>query len=182
MEELIINGYLTQSKLFDVLRRIFGEENVIGEEIPAIPGTRTRFDMAFRKDSTIIIVEMDGDEHYRNSLKIRGDKAKDDWTLAQGYILVRIPYWIQLDSETFQYFFGFESGFEITTNFNHGFITTRILPASFCEMGVQRFDCEFEKLPVNVKTAVLESLSNKSNQFGTEYVLPRSLMYLLNTN
>ena len=172
MEEVRVEGFLTQGKLFNVLLQIFGEENLIGTEIPAIPSTRSRFDMAFRKDSTVYIVEYDGDEHYRNTLKIRTDRAKDSWAISQGYVIVRIPYWIQLTTETFKHYFGFESNYEISTKFPHGFIKTRILPASFCELGLQRWGKEYENLPTDVKSNVLESLRLKADEFGVEFVLP----------
>jgi hypothetical protein len=173
MEEILINGYLTQNKLFDILLKIFREENLIGSELPAIPGTRSRFDMAFKKDGKIYIVEMDGNYHYQNSLSIKADRIKDVWALSQeGYVIIRIPYWVQLNTQTFVHYFGFEPGYEIKTNFPHGFIRTRILPASFCDMGIKRFDLELKKLPDNVRAEVLESLQNKVDEFGFDYVLP----------
>jgi hypothetical protein len=174
MEEIEITGYLTQDKLLKVLITIFGEENLVGIEIPAIPNTRSRFDMAFKKGETIFIVEYDGDEHYRNSLKIKTDQEKDSWAVAQGFVVVRVPYWIQLTKETFEHYFGFATNYIITTNFNHGFIKTRILPASFCELGLNRWGNEMNMLPSEIKKEVLNSLIIKVNEFGIEYVLPEN--------
>jgi hypothetical protein len=34
--------------------------------------------MAYRRDGRITVVEYDGDEHYRHSIKIKTDRAKDE--------------------------------------------------------------------------------------------------------
>ena len=43
---------------------------------------------------------------------------------------MRFPYWVQLDSTTLWHYFGLEA--EIEQSFPHGFITTKLFPASFC--------------------------------------------------
>lgn len=69
------------------------------------PGSRRRFDMAFRDDESVVLVEYDGDEHYRNSLKIKADHAKETFAAAHGARLVRIPYWLQPDDDVARFFF-----------------------------------------------------------------------------
>jgi hypothetical protein len=74
----------------------------------------------------------DGDEHYRNTLKIKNDREKDEMARCGGYRVVRIPYWVQLTSETLKHYFHLEA--EIIQDFPHGFISTKVFPASFCEL------------------------------------------------
>ena len=90
-----IEGYLTESKLSAALQQIV--PGWMGDQV-CVPGTRQRWDMAYRIDSIVIAVEYEGDEHYRHSIKIKGDRAKDEIARKQGYRIVRFPYWIQLDA------------------------------------------------------------------------------------
>lgn len=96
--------------------------------------------MSCQIDSRITIVEYDGDEHYRHSLKIKIDRAKDEIARKQGYRVVRFPYWIQLDAVTMKHYFGLEA--QIAQSFPHGFIITKLFPASFCEVGIELFRAE----------------------------------------
>ena len=91
-------------------------------------------------DGRITVVEYDGDEHYRHSIKIKGDRVKDETARSLGLRVVRFPYWIQLDSNTLKHFFGLDANVE--QSFPHGFITTKLFPASFCELGIERFRAE----------------------------------------
>ncbi len=93
--------------------------------------------MAFKDNGETVLVEYDGDEHYRDSLKIKADAHKASLAITHGTRLVRVPYWAQLTNQTARHYFGLEA--EIEQSFPHGFITTKLFPASFCEMGVERF-------------------------------------------
>ena len=164
--------YLTQPKLEKLLKEIQDFE-WLGSEIK-VPGyPKRKWDMKFKYNSNIFIVEYDGDEHYRNSLKIKVDHEKDKTARDLGYIVVRIPYWIQMDSEMLTHYFGINK--EVKRNFQHGFITTRLFPASFCEKGIERFQNELDNLPKSVKEEVMQSLRAKIDKHGREYVLPQSL-------
>ena len=66
---IAISGYRTQSKLAEALQQLV-PDGWLGNEV-AIPGSRRRWDMAFQRDGEITVVEYDGDEHYRDSLKIK---------------------------------------------------------------------------------------------------------------
>ena len=68
---------------------------------------------------------------------------------------------------------------EIRQDFPHRLITTKIFPASFCEMGVERFERELQELPSGVRLAVLESLRERAQEHGVEYVLPSKLRHLI---
>jgi hypothetical protein len=122
-------------------------------------------------------VEYDGDEHYRNSLKVKADREKDRLAREAGMGLVRVPYWVQLDGLTLRHYFGLLA--EVRQDFPHGFITTKLFPASFCELGVERFRQELEGLPVAVREAVVLSLRERAREHGLEYVLPSALRGLI---
>jgi len=129
---IVIQSCLTERKLAAALRELVGDQWAGGQV--AIPGFGRRFDMAFRTNTSTVLVEYDGDEHYRNSMKIKADQEKDVLASENRMRLVRIPYWVQLDSMMARHWFGLEANIE--QSFPHGFITTKLFPASFCELGV----------------------------------------------
>ena len=167
--------YTTQASLSTALHDIF-RDTWQGDEI-TVPGSRRRWDMAYSEGGGIVVVEYDGDEHYRHSLKIRADHEKDRAAANAGYTVVRFPYWLQLESRTLLHFFGLSV--TMGTDFPHGFITTKHFPASFCELGIRRFQSELDTLPRDVRAEVVGSLEDRVEQFGLEYVLPSSLFHLV---
>jgi hypothetical protein len=175
MKPITVVGYLTQSKLESALRELVGND-WIGRELP-VQGSRKRWDMAFRTARETVVIEYDGDEHYRSALKIKADLAKDADAERLGFRVVRIPFWVQLDTATVHHYFGLDA--EVHSAFPHGFVTTPHLPASFCELGVRRFEREFDALPEGVREAVLRSLQEQSRKHGAEYALPSTLRGLL---
>jgi very-short-patch-repair endonuclease len=170
-----IEGYLTESKLLKALQKLL-PDCCLGEQVP-VTNTRQRWDMAYRIDGKVTVVEYDGDEHYRHSLKIKGDRTKDEIARSSGWRVVRFPYWIQLDTGTLMHFFDLDA--KVEQSFPHGFITTKLFPASFCELGIERFRGELVSLPIGVREAVIESLRERVAEHGIEYVLPRSLTDLV---
>ena len=133
--------------------------------------------MAYWRDGQITVVEYDGDEHYRHSIKIKTDRAKDDAARTLGYQVARFPYWVQLDNTTARHYFGLEA--EIQQSFPHGFITTKLFPASFCELGIERFRTELAGLPQAVRESVIASLRDRVQEHGLEFVLPVALVNTL---
>lgn len=59
------------------------------------------------------------------------------------------------------------------------FIATKIFPASYCELGIERFRDELERLPAKVSDAVCASLWARVEEHGLEYVLPTSRANLI---
>jgi very-short-patch-repair endonuclease len=169
---ITIEGYLVQAKLEDALRKIVGNDCWRGREI-RLPVGRRRWDMSYEIDGKVTVVEFDGDEHYRNTLKIKIDEEKDQVATELGFRVVRIPYWVQLTKATLRHYFNLTA--EIKQDFPHGFITTKVFPASFCELGVTRFERELISLPVEVRDAVITSLRDRCKEHGNVYVLPSRL-------
>jgi hypothetical protein len=67
----------------------------------------------------------------------------------------------------------------VEQTFPHGFITTKLFPASFCELGIERFQAELFTLPLIVRAAVVSSLRERVAEHGLQYVLPTSLVHII---
>lgn len=171
-----IEGYLVQDKLERALREIVGANSWRGREV-RLPVGRRRWDMSYELDGQVTVVEFDGDEHYRNTLKIKADEEKDNIATEHGYRVIRIPYWVQLTTETLRHYFDLEA--TIHQDFPHGFITTKVFPASYCELGLSRFERELESLPSSVRNAVIHSLRERAAEHGNVYVVPSRLQNVL---
>jgi hypothetical protein len=144
---IAIEGYLTEAKLACALKAIFSKQ-WIGTQFSS-GATRHRWDIAFREGDRLTVVEYDGDEHYGHSMKIKADRTKDDIASAAGFRVVRFPYWVQLDRLILEHWFN--ATVEIQQSFPHAFITTKIFPASFCELGIARFVSELNALPMTIR-------------------------------
>lgn len=167
---VFIEGYLIQRKLEAALRDLVGPDNWLGREL-RVPGTRRRWDMAFKQGGRTIVVEFDGDQHYRDALVIRADYEKDAIANELGYQIVRIPYWVQLTTQTLYHYFHITA--EVVQDFRHGFISDPpVLPASYCQLGLVRFKQELDSLPLSVRQAVILSLQNWVPKYGEQYVYP----------
>jgi len=171
-----IPDYLTQEKLTVALKQIIPAEDWIGEELK-VPGTRCRWDMGYIYRGKTYIVEFDGDQHYRDSIVIRNDKIKDLTALRCNFKVIRIPYWLQLTPQTLELLFNINA--EIEQNFSHGFVASKIFPASYCEYGTYRFEREFNSLPRNIKQEITETLRTQILKYDFETVLPTSLLAIM---
>ena len=171
---ITIEGYLTETKLSTALQQMVGDLWVGGQV--QLPGSRHRWDTATTL-TFVVLVEFDGDAHYRESLKIKADREKDRIAGENHMRVVRVPYWIQLDNVTVRHYFQISA--EIRQTFPHGFISTKLFPASFCEMGIERFKNDLHALPSPVREAVVQSLRKRIEENGLEYGLPSSLRELV---
>lgn len=125
-----------------------------------------------------LIVEYDGDQHYRSAKKIKNEIKKNELFQKLGYTVIRIPYFIQISSATIEYLFGKK----ITYNqiFPHGFISkTVIMPCDFCELGIRKFESDLEMFSY-IRNDIIISLQNKLAELDDkDLVIPSSLNYLL---
>ena len=160
---IAFTDHLIQATLASALKKIVGEENWLGEEV-RVPDTRYRWDMMFKANGKTFVVEFDGDSHYRDSLVIRKDREKDEIAKKMGYTVVRVPYFVQLTTETLHHWFGLDA--DIVQEFPHGFIKSKVYPASFCAMGVWRFEYEVYHLPFPVFTAIMDSLFDRTDELN----------------
>lgn len=125
-----IEGYLTESKLSKALQQLL-PDYWLGDQV-RVATSRQRWDMSYQLDGIITVVEYDGDEHYRHSIKIKGDWTKDEIARAQGCRVVRFPYWIQLDNLTLKHYFGLQA--QVDQSFPHGFITSKLSRPHFVNL------------------------------------------------
>jgi hypothetical protein len=165
-----VKNYLTEKKLAEIISALAPTGFVPQFKLD---GLNYRWDFKYETLSERVLVEYDGDEHYRNTTVIRVDRAKAKLASERGFRSLSFPYWLQLDTFTLKHFFSFEA--EIIQDFPHGFITTKLFPASFCELGVARFQEEFSRLPDRLRQPVLKSLRERADEYGIEYVLPTAL-------
>lgn len=129
-------GYLTEEKLGVILKKIFPD--VVAQY--KISSSGRTFKVDYFIPSTNTVVEYNGDRHYTQSKTIYRDYLLREYCLEK-YNLVSIPYWIQLDSSTFKYYFGMDV--EIGGDFRHGFWTKKCtLPADFTLDGYRVFHAE----------------------------------------
>lgn len=170
-----INGYLTEEQLANALQVLVGA-GWLGCQVK-IGNGRSTWDMAYVLDGLTCAVEYDGDDHYCNTLKIKADRQKNALAAANSIRLIRIPFWVQLTTSTLSHYCHLNAS--VVQSFPHGFISTKCFPASFCELGIERFRTELVALPVDVRAAVIKSLKDRATDHGVEYVLPSSLRTLV---
>lgn len=106
-----------------------------------------------------LIVEYDGPQHYQDFRVATMDHLKDQEWRSAGYLVVRIPFWIQLSREYILDRFRVDPGEEMC-EFTFSFATSDPvdgafnLPISFCEPGIRRFCREFDSLPYYLQNLV----------------------------
>ena len=121
-------------------------------------------------------IKNDFDKHYRNTLTIKADLEKDRISKELGYEIIRVPYWIAMDTIMVEYYFGIE--FDVETANKHGFTEDDLFPASFCEKGIERFNQEYDELPNKVKKEIRNTIEKRIDEIGQESVLPNSIKTL----
>ena len=161
-----LETYLTENNLYDVLCAWAGQDNV--QRQAKVVGTKFRSDFEVVVNERIIVVEYDGDTHYRDANVIFRDEVKESICREGGKEIIKIPYFVQLTSQTFEHFFG--EPFDVETDFPHGFITTKILPASFCPIGYNAAMDIYTGLPVSVKRDIQKSLDEKGKSLPSHCV------------
>ena len=169
--------YLTEENLIDYLAVIF--PNVEWIHNKTFPGYKFRPD--YRNDGLKIVVEFDGYQHYTQVKNIIKDQEKDIIYTETGYKIIRIPYFVQIETRTIAGLF--DKTIERELSYPHGFIannSTLVLPADFCELGVDRFISDLEKFHY-IKDDIVKSLKDKVDLLGDKrLVVPKRLEYLIN--
>lgn len=163
--------YLTETTLGPTLKDLFNEDFIHNKKFG-------NFRPDYRSDSLKLIVEFDGYRHYSSSSNIVKDYQKDREFKNLGYKIVRIPYFVQLDSKIIKLLFDLNK--EINNVYPHGFIDSKaLLPADFCELGVNRFEDDLNITFKVIKNDITSSLKDKIKTLDKNIVLPPSLFYLL---
>lgn len=175
MKTLIIEGYLTQDKLYKTLKAIFPSAK---PEVPVKQRKLLRWDVMLEHEGNTFVVEYDGDSHYRDHNVQKRDEFKKGCANSDNFKLVRIPYFIQLTNESFEYYFGFslESlGYTIKQDFPHGFIDKKVVyPINFNTAGTNRMLGELEDFNYkgsSIAKEVISSLLETSVPSNSEFKL-----------
>ena len=185
MKTVKYEGYLTQQKLENLLADAFaGHLSVFETEkkIDGLPNHRWDVYVEFLSGKKIT-VDFDGDQHYRNMFVIEHDIMKDDSAYEQEIIPIHIPYWVQLTDETAKHYFGdLFDGIHIEQDYPHGFIKSKIFPASYCALGVERFMAELHDLPEKEFVEVVTNLFDRAfdTAYAPEFVVPGAMADLFN--
>ncbi|MGQ4006111.1 DUF559 domain-containing protein [Francisellaceae bacterium CB300] len=169
--------YLTEKRLGQILEELKPNHSFIHDKsVPNSKNKRMRPD--FRCDKLKLILEFDGDSHYRSSDRIIKDKVKDADYQSLGYKVFRIPYFIQASENLWSLIFKEQIPYKQV--YCNGFIDDKaILPADFCEMGVELFRLDLEKFNY-ARADIISSLKEKVSKKGNiDLVLPKSLHDLL---
>jgi hypothetical protein len=132
-----------------------------------------------------IIIEFDGDSklningHYSSAKVILNDYKKDEVYKAMDWKIIRIPYFVQISTNSIYDLFGIKE-IKVEQIYPHGFWDEKArLPADFNELGIQRFENDLKRLP-SIRQDIIESLKNKIIELGNiDLVLPSKLKYLV---
>jgi len=148
--------YLDESSLGRFLRQRLDPDTLSNASIPR---TARRFRPDYRSERHSLIVEFDGDQHYRSAKHVIEDKARDQILADAGYRIIRVPYFVQMTEPVIGHLFG-----NLITNrarfkdFPHGFITDAVVfPADFCELGIERFLADLSRFAA-IRDDILASL------------------------
>jgi very-short-patch-repair endonuclease len=148
--------YLTEVSLGQFLRERVDATFLANQPVP---GLGRRFRPDYHSEAHKLVVEFDGDQHYRSARVILGDAKRDAFFTENGFRVIRIPYFIQLSraviTDLFRDIAHTTSDF---LNFPHGFIaSTVVMPADFCELGIARFEDDLKRFGY-ISEDILQSL------------------------
>jgi very-short-patch-repair endonuclease len=154
----MLSKYCTIELLLWVLQDRYGEDRVKSEV--RLGTSLMRADILLDDDT---VIEFDGPHHYTSARTICSDIRKNALCHKLGFKIVRVPFWLQLDTETAG-ILGLSDEIYFDTAFPHGWITSDIFPASFCEAGIARFYTEFANLPKHIRQMVYDNIHENAAQ------------------
>ena len=167
------SGYLTEQKLIEILKNFF---TTLKPQF-SFPKSRRRYDCFINLLGIPTLIEFDGAQHYIDSDVIKADDEKDILAKQNNYKLIRIPYFIQLNHKTSHLYF---SSLKIDSCYPNGFIDLKAkLPASYCELGIKRFESEFKTYSEFLQEEIKLSLRKKLDILDKKYVIPSTLECLI---
>ena len=169
------NEYLTEERLSNIINIFYKDTKIIRDKC----FLNHRFRPDFYLPELKLAIEYDGHPHYTEAKNVLNDTSKEMHLINNGVKLIRIPYFIQLNTYIISYLFNIDYKFDQI--YPHGFIDKKVvMPADYCEIGISRFIKDLEKFSF-IKDEIIISLKNKiallKNQ---DLVLPPRLSYLVN--
>jgi hypothetical protein len=171
-EKIHYNGYLVEKAknqdtygLDQLLKRICQVENwkYIDNKVRLDFYRRKEYDFLIEVNDRKILIEFDGNTHYQKLEAQLNDIKFEKKAVENGYEIVRIPYFIQIDTIIFELLFDVKlKNCEITNSFPHGFISkTVILPVDFNYLGWKRLNKFLSIVPKNIKNQIINSYKEK---------------------
>ena len=166
MEQIIIDGYLTEEKLGIVLTNIFGDK-VTKQYVLKHNSKKLIVDYCIKLPDKTIFVEFNGYHHYTSFKNILRDISLSVYCADNNIILVEIPYFVQLENNSiFEIYFGIgvyelylKNKFEIFCDFPHGFVDSKcVKPYDFCSAGWSRFSNEYKAFAKNDNFRIMKSI------------------------
>lgn len=171
----MIEDYINEVRLGEFLTERVSTDFIHNK---AFPGHKFRPD--YRSETLKLIVEFDGYQHYQSSKRVVADEINYDICVQSGYTVIRLPYFIQLDSTVISLLFPWISDKSSYTSYPHGFHDKNaLLPADFCSIGLERFmiDCDIFNC---VSDQIYQSLRSKSGDPRT--IMPNYFFSILSVN
>ena len=164
----------------ELFQMLFSDDQAWEREkpIPELNNNRIKFDCINFEDK--VTIEYQGNHHYQVVSNIIRDDRKQKLAEEAGFTCIQYPYWLGIHPEYMNELFGGR----IVNNLPHipaGFISKQaVLPADFCEMGINRFRNEFNGLPSHIQDEIKDSLKVKLEELkNINLVVPTSLEYLI---
>jgi len=190
----ICDGAMSEKNTFTLLKIIFPECEILAQH-PFSYQTRPR-KASWKVDYYIpekkLVVEYDGPDHYTNIWKIKRDVTKDKYFSKDDFKIVRIPYWLQIQSSVSDYLFSCQLSKEteneiakqiykvsdVSEIMYSGLYQSQNTPANFIEKGRERFKNEFNSAPKIVQESVRTTLKAYIHRVGdVDCVLPDDPRY-----
>ena len=161
----LTDDYLDEEKLGQVLEIIYPNEKIIHNR--KIPGYKELCRPDYRLPNLNLIFEFDGSTHFTNPKRIIMDEKNDIFYKSLGYRVIRIPYFIQMNSEFFKNILNLDIG--NLYNYPNGFIDNRAaLPAEFCSLGLRKYIKNIKVDYGYCLDEIKQSLEVKIKQLGDE--------------
>lgn len=145
---------LSEENLGTILRALFPDQLIQSQFGVKHDGFRMRIDYAIGNS---MLVEFDGPTHYCDSKTQLRDIALKDYCEVNSIKLVRIPYFVQLNSVEIKHFFELESA--AICNYESGFHDKKIIfPGNYNAHGVRLFNSQLDSYPSELKLMISDSL------------------------
>jgi hypothetical protein len=128
--------YLTEDNLSLLLINLYPNHVFIRNK--QIPNFEYKWRPDFRNDELMLIIEFDGYLHYTKTDIVKKYLLKDIAYKKLGYKVIRIPYFIQLNTIFIKLLF--DKDYDYNQIYPHGFIADKaILPYDFCYFGLCKY-------------------------------------------
>lgn len=155
--------YLTEKLLGEALVKIFPNHEFIHNR--KVPNSNINNRPDFRNDDLMLIIEFDGNRHFQNFHCMQMDRKKDIEYEAMGYAVVRIPYFVQLSSDTIFHYFNIHMNWE--QEYPHGFIDSKaVIPTDFSSTGYDKYMWNVLDLPSDI---IEDIQGSEMSKFVTEF-------------